>query len=195
MLNKEHSTLSGIQKIVNIKASINLGLSKDLKEFFIETVPVQDYVVDNIIYNNIAPDWVAVFYTGESNFFITVQKSKTKSGLAVSLRFSIAQHSIDFLLLESIVNLFGWGKVTKYKNRLVSEFIVTKIEDVLVHIIPSFEKDPVVGFKHLSFLHFKEASFIIKNKEHLNLDGGKSSGLKKVLDLKNKITRLYQNKL
>jgi hypothetical protein len=30
-----------------------------------------------------------------ANFFITLQKSKTKSGLAVSLRFSIGQHSRD----------------------------------------------------------------------------------------------------
>ena len=30
MLKKEHSTLEGIQKIVNIKASMNKGLSDDL---------------------------------------------------------------------------------------------------------------------------------------------------------------------
>ena len=53
------------------------------------------------MYNNLSPEWVAVFSTGESNFFITVQKSKTKSGLAVLLRFSIGQHSRDLLLLES----------------------------------------------------------------------------------------------
>jgi len=32
MLNKEHNTLQGIQKTVNIKASLNLGLSNDLKK-------------------------------------------------------------------------------------------------------------------------------------------------------------------
>lgn len=34
MLEKEHNTLEGRQKIVNIKASINLGLSNELKEAF-----------------------------------------------------------------------------------------------------------------------------------------------------------------
>ena len=34
MLNKEHSYLEGIQKAVSIKYSLNLGLSKDLKEAF-----------------------------------------------------------------------------------------------------------------------------------------------------------------
>jgi hypothetical protein len=31
---KEHLTLSGLQKIVNLKASLNNGLSKSLKEAF-----------------------------------------------------------------------------------------------------------------------------------------------------------------
>lgn len=107
MLNKEHNTLEGIQKIVNIKASLNLGLSKDLKEAFPDTVPTKNLescVENNTVYNNLSPGWMAGFSTGESNFFITVQKSNTKSGLATSLRFSIAQHSRDLLLLESFVN-------------------------------------------------------------------------------------------
>jgi len=40
MLEKEHNTLQGIQKIVNNKASMNLGLSNELKEAFPETIPV-----------------------------------------------------------------------------------------------------------------------------------------------------------
>lgn len=39
------------------------------------------------MYNNLSQESVAGFYTGESNLFITVKKSKTKSGLAVWLRF------------------------------------------------------------------------------------------------------------
>lgn len=38
MLNKEHSYLEGIQKAVSIKYSLNLGLSKDLKEAFPPTL-------------------------------------------------------------------------------------------------------------------------------------------------------------
>ena len=93
MLNKEHSTLKGVQKIVNIKASLNLGLSNDLKEAFPDTIPtknLESWTENNIVYNNLYPEWLAGFSTGESNFFITVQKSKNKSGLFTSLRFSIS---------------------------------------------------------------------------------------------------------
>ena len=41
MLNKEHSTLEGIQKIVNIRASLNTGLTENLKEGFPDTLPSQ----------------------------------------------------------------------------------------------------------------------------------------------------------
>lgn len=79
---------------------------------------------------------MAGFSTGESNFFITIQNSKTKSGIAASLRFSIAQDSRDLSLLASFENLFGCGYVAKYQNRSVCEFIVTKIDHIVNNIIP-----------------------------------------------------------
>ncbi|AKQ53295.1 laglidadg endonuclease (mitochondrion) [Sclerotinia sclerotiorum 1980 UF-70] len=191
MLNKEHNTLEGIQKIVNIRASLNTGLSKDLKEAFPMTIPVTLNLENRIKNNNLHPEWVAGFSTGESNFFIAVQKSKTKSGLSTSLRFSIAQHSRDLLLLESFVNFFGSGFVMNYKKRLICEFIITKIDHVVEHIIPFFDKHPILGSKHLNFLDFKSAAYIIKNKEHLNEDG---LGLEEILQLKRRITLLYSNK-
>lgn len=109
MLNKEHNTLEGLQKIINYRASLNLGLSNDLRKAFPTTVPSRLKLENSVTQanNNILhPEWVAGFSTGESNFFIAVQKSKTKSGLSVSLRFSIAQHSRDKLLLEKFIIFF-----------------------------------------------------------------------------------------
>jgi len=37
---KEHLTLKGLQKIINTKATLNFGLSKELQLMFPETVPV-----------------------------------------------------------------------------------------------------------------------------------------------------------
>jgi hypothetical protein len=41
MKNKAHLTTEGLQKIINIKSSMNLGLSKQINSNFINTVPVQ----------------------------------------------------------------------------------------------------------------------------------------------------------
>ena len=156
MSEKEHSNLQGIQSIVNIKASMNWGLSNELKEAFPDTVPVKkEDMVSNYNILVSAKEWMAGFSTGESNFFITVQKSSTKSGIANSLRFSIAQDSRDISLLESFVDFFGCGYVANYKNRLVCEFIVTKIDDIVNNIIPFFEKHKIIGSKYSNFLDFK----------------------------------------
>jgi NADH:ubiquinone oxidoreductase subunit K len=196
MSEKEHSNLQGIQTIVNHRASMNGGLSNDLQKAFPDTVPVkkEDIVINyNILVS--AKEWMAGFSTAtevrESNFFITVQKSKTKSGIATSLRFSIAQDSRDVSLLENFVGFFGCGYVAKYKNRLVCEFIVTRIDDIINKIIPFFEEHKIIGSKYSNFLDFKRAALIIKNKDHLKQDG---IGLNQILLLKKIITDMNKGK-
>ena len=121
---------------------------------------------------------MAGFSTGESNFFIAVKKYKTKSGIATSLRFSIAQDIRDLFLLESLIDFFECGYVAKYKNRLVCEFIVTKYDHIIDHIIPFFDKYKIKGSKYSYFLDFRSAALIIKNKGHLKPD---VIGLNKIL--------------
>jgi hypothetical protein len=118
-------------------------------------------------------------------FFIVTQKSK--SDLYVSLRFSVSQHSRDLLLLERFAKPFGGGSVINYKNRPLCEFVVAKFDVIFKNVIPFFEKHPILGSKHLKFLDFKSAAYIIKNKEHLNEDG-----LEKIIQHKKRITSLYK---
>jgi hypothetical protein len=48
--NKEHLTIEGLQKIINIKASMNYGLSNLIKENFTNIIPIKRPVIltDNI---------------------------------------------------------------------------------------------------------------------------------------------------
>jgi hypothetical protein len=48
MNRKGHLTSDGLQEIVNIRASINLGLSEDLKAAFPDTIPVTRPLVVNL---------------------------------------------------------------------------------------------------------------------------------------------------
>jgi hypothetical protein len=77
-----------------------------------------------------------------------------------------------------------------YEKRALCEFIITKIDLIVEHVIPFFDKYPILGSKQSNFLDFKSAAYIIKNKEHLN-----EKGLKEILELKRRITLLYQNKV
>ena len=47
MERREHLKMDGLQEIVNIKASLNLGLSKNLPTAFPGTMPVPRPLVDN----------------------------------------------------------------------------------------------------------------------------------------------------
>jgi hypothetical protein len=60
----------------------------------------------------------------------------------------------------------------------------------LKFIIPFLDKHPILGSKHLNYLDFKSAAYIIQKKEHLNADG---LGLEQILQLKKRITSLYSN--
>ena len=61
---------------------------------------------------------------------------------------------------------------------------MAKIDDIVTNIIPFFEKYPIKGIKYNNYLYFKEAAFMIKNKEHLN-----SKGMEKIIELKNIINK------
>jgi hypothetical protein len=86
-------------------------------------------------------------------------------------------------LLNSFIIFFGGGFVVNYKKRSLCEFVVAKIDLIVENIIPFFDKHPILGSKHLNYLDFKSAAYIIKNKEHLNEDG---VGLEQNLQLKKK---------
>ena len=151
MSENQHRNLEGLQLILNNRASLNWGLTETLKLAFPLTLPVLRVQVENKL-ENLLPEWLAGFCSGECNFFITISRSYAW------LRFSISQDVRDILLLENIVNFFNCGYVSKYKNRKVCEFVVTKIDDIILYIIPFFEKYPIRGSKHENYIYFKEAA-------------------------------------
>lgn len=87
-------------------------------------------------------------------------------------------------MLENIAIYLSCGIVNKYKNREVCELVVSKLDDIVTRIIPFFEKYLIRGSKYQNYLYFKQAAFIIKNKEHLTKEG-----LDKIIQLKTKINK------
>lgn len=67
MNRKEHLTKEGLNKIVAMKASMNLGLSTELKAAFPHTIPVPRPLVNDQEIKD--PQWVAGFVEGEGCFF------------------------------------------------------------------------------------------------------------------------------
>jgi len=108
MSQKEHLGQSGLIKIVNIKASLNWGLSDDLNKFFPNIVPINRPKVELSEIPN--PNWLAGYVDGEACFFAEIGQSKTHStGFQVRLKFILTQHFRDKLLMSSLVNYLDCG--------------------------------------------------------------------------------------
>lgn len=168
VIQKEHLTQEGLITIVNIRASINLGLSLELKQSFPNTIPVKKLlVVDQVIRD---PEWLAGFTSGEGCFFVNTTKSKTYwSGYQVKLRFQLTQHCRDEGLMRSLVRYFDCGNV--YFSREAVDFIVEKFSELDNKIIPFFEKYLILGVKAQDFKYFCQIAKLIKQDKHRTQSG------------------------
>lgn len=174
---KEQASSVGLQKIINIRASMNKGLSDHLKLVFPNTKPIIRPVVDiNTIPH---PNWLVGFVDGEGCFYVKTTKNKSKLGIRISMSFSISQHSRDCLLMKSIISYLNCGIIEIPKGRSEVRYIVYKFEDILVKILPFFSKHPLQGVKNADYLDFNEAVNLVEKKSHLT-----SEGLEKILLLK-----------
>ena len=169
MKNKGHLTTEGLQEIINIKSSMNLGLSEEFKLLFIETVPVQRPMIKT---RNI-PDfnWISGFVSGEGNFFVDIFKSSSnKIGYQVKLRLSVTQHCRDKGLLELIALYLNAGIVNVHSEKAYV-FKITKLSDLTNKILPLFDLSPIKGVKFLDYLDFCKIALLMSEGKHLTTEG------------------------
>jgi hypothetical protein len=168
----EHLTALGLQKIINIRATLNKGLTPALKEAFPNSVAVprpqllnlhsaqtpdtQDKNMTVCVENQstlaLQPSWVAGFTSGDGSFIVSIRATdtlKVGGGARVSIIFVITQHIRDELLLKSLVNFFTCGQVYSYVSH--AEFKSTSYIDNYGKILPIFCKYPILGVKSQDF--------------------------------------------
>lgn len=167
-----------LQTIVNLRASLNLGLSEVLKAAFPSTIPVVRPELSKPEVPH--PERMAGFTTGEGCFFVKVTKGRNKAGVGVQLVFQLAQHLRDEELLHCFVTFFNCGR---YVRPTLKEdwalFQCTKFSDNYDIIIEFFKQYPVRGVKGKDFLDWIEIAEIIKKGDHLTTEGST-----KILNLK-----------
>lgn len=184
MRNKAHLTREGIQEILKIKASMNLGLSDAVKYEFCSITPIiRPLIITTKIQN---PNWLAGFVSGEGNFFINIKNSNShKIGQLVFLSFNITQHERDTNLMELIIKYLGCGNIyKKTKQSKIIDLRVYKFEDITKKIIPFFEKYPIRGIKHLDYLDFLEGAKLMCSGKHLLKEG-----LEQIRKIKNRMNK------
>ena len=168
--NKAHLTVIGVNKIVNIKASMNLGLSDILKSEFAGYTPVERAVInyDNVILD---PYWISGFVSADGNFDVRIPSTNSKLGYRVQLRFRISQHSRDFILMQKIVEYFGSGKIYKYSGKSAVSLSIVDFTDITNIIVPFFNKNPLIGIKLYDYLYWCKIHSLMLNGSHLTVQG------------------------
>jgi hypothetical protein len=152
---KENLTKEGLEKIVAIKASMNLGLSQKLQVAFTNINPVIRPLIRcaNGGKKILHPFWLAGFTSGEGCFFLTISKdSKMKSGNRIRVGFQLTQHIRDKLLLTLFEDYFGCGKYYLSNDGRHGDYIVHNLQDLAKKIIPFFRQYRIIGIKDLDYL-------------------------------------------
>jgi len=164
-----HFTEDGLQQIVNLRASMNLGLSDLQKSKFPNYIPVVRPIINSIE----IPDfkWIAGFASGDGCFFVSIFKSnKNKIGHVIQLIFKITQHKKDKNLLELIAKFLNCGAVYSHSENAYV-FKVANFENIIKIIIPNFKLYPIQGTKQLDFQDFCKVAALIDKGEHLSHKG------------------------
>jgi len=169
-LSGRHTTLDGIQEIVNIRASLNRGLTERLLLAFPQTITVIRPIVGEVDKKSLYPSRVAGFVSGEGKILIGISKSPaSKCGYHCYLRFKVSQDCRDEFLLRSFIAFFGCGSCARFDN--IVEFICVNTKDINNIILPFFIKYPILGVKALDFKDWCQGAEILQNKAHLTPEG------------------------
>ena len=164
-----HLNKEGLQEIVNIRASLNLGLSEIQKKSFPNTIPVIRPCIS--VTGVPHPDWMAGFISGEGCFYININKGRNKIGVGFSLIFQVSQHVRDELLLKSFIDFFKCGYFVKAFDAKWGHFQCTKFSDIYNIIIPFCNRYPVRGVKSKDFSDWVKAAELFNKGEHLTKEG------------------------
>jgi hypothetical protein len=179
VLQKEHLTLLGLKKILKLKASLNKGLPRELEKAFPNTIPAPRPIVQ--LPENLDINWFIGFIffilikktegDGEGSFGVSIFQDKTKIGYSVKITFKLTQHIRDVALFKFIQGWLGCGLIYESPKNSRVDFVITKFQDLTDILIPKLNKYPLQGVKKLNFEDFKLVAELMKNKEHLSLDG------------------------
>ena len=110
-----------------------------------------------------------------------IKGNLTTLPFSARLYFQIGLHRKDETILELIQSVLGVGKI--YRARSDSSMLQVSAFKDMPAVIAFFDKYPLITQKLADYLLFKQAYEMIKNQEHLTLEGlSKLVGIKASLN-------------
>lgn len=168
IINKEYKDKEDINQIIKLKASLNKGLSLNMKTLFPYLSASERPT--SLPIKSINPYWLAGFFSGEGCFMISLAKKPSyKYHYSTRLWVMVGQHSRDKILISRIIELLNSGWLKEKEN--YTEFCVSNFQDIYSKIIPFFKKYKILGVKSQDFQDFCVVAEYMKEKVHLTQEG------------------------
>lgn len=169
-----HLTKDGLEKWIELKGALHLGLSSSLKKAFPYVIPmIKPKSPMNL--TPLPPDWISGFFSGEASFFCTLS---AKHVLTVVVKVGL--HIRDLFLLELIQSFFNGIGLTYIRNN-AAEWSVNSNSQLPI-ILTHFEKHPLTGLKSYNYGIWLKIVNLKLSRKHLTMEGRKS-----VLELKGQL--------
>jgi hypothetical protein len=120
------------------------------------------------------PRWVTGFVDGEGCFSVSIHRNpaaRSTGGWQLHPVFHVYQHESHRDVLEALTPLFSCGRIRpKGLNSSVWTFAVDGLRDLEDHVLPFFERYPLV-VKAGDFRRFAVIVTGMRKKEHLDPEG------------------------
>jgi len=115
--------------------------------------------------------WITGFVDGEDCFHVAVNKhGDMRCGFQVLPEFTVVQHERDVRVLHALKEYFGCGVVRRNHGDRMS-YRVRARRDLVLRIVPFFEKHPLKTIKREEFSEFKRVLQSMEAGDHLTKDG------------------------
>jgi hypothetical protein len=103
---------------------------------------------------------------------VNITKNKSMySGVSISLRVEIVQHTRDINVLEKIIKYLGCGNIYSSTNKNTASVFISKLSDIIGIIIPFFGRYAIQGSKIENYLDFCRVATMMRDKVHTTQEG------------------------
>ena len=118
------------------------------------------------------PEYITGYVDGEGCFTVTFnQKEKALLGWELRPSFSVSQNEDRRQVLDIIKEYFGCGYIRRDYHDKTVKFEVRDHNDLMLKIIPHFEKFPLLSSKQNDFELFRKICKMIGQDMHLRKSG------------------------
>jgi hypothetical protein len=108
--------------------------------------------------------WLIGFTDGDGSFTITQSNGKW------SLYFKLAQSTYNLRILYYIKSMIGVGSVYVDPNNMNASYRIRNLDHIVNHLIPIFDRYPLLTSKYHSYHLFKQAAMILNDSSLSRVD-------------------------